>query len=32
LRANSALVMFMNRVQVTLCFIGQYDARHVLPT
>ena len=31
-RADSALVMFVDRVEVTLCFVGQYDARHALPT
>lgn len=31
-RADSVLVMFVDRVEVTLCVVGQYDARHVLPT
>lgn len=30
--ADSALVMFVDRVEVTLCFVGQYDAWHALPT
>ncbi len=31
-RTDGGLVVFINRVEVTLCFVGQYDARHALPT